>query len=61
MPADWFTLFSDKLATLTTVFLGIFIEAAPCWVLGTLASGVVDAFVKPEQLGASFHATRLGR
>jgi uncharacterized membrane protein YraQ (UPF0718 family) len=34
----------DSLTTFTTVFLGIFIEAAPFLMLGTLASGLVEVF-----------------
>src|SRR5258708_4661760 len=34
----------------TTVFLGIFIEAAPFLLLGTLASGLVEVFVSREDL-----------
>lgn len=34
----------------TTVFLGIFIEAAPFLLLGTVASGLVEVFVSREDL-----------
>ncbi|MBP7690894.1 MAG: permease [Anaerolineales bacterium] len=34
----------DGLTTFTTIFLGIFIEAAPFLMLGTLASGLVEVF-----------------
>lgn len=34
--------------TFTTIFLGIFIEAAPFLLLGTLASGLVEQFVNRE-------------
>lgn len=34
--------------TFTTVFLGIFIEAIPFLLLGTLASGFVEVFVSPD-------------
>lgn len=34
----------DSLSTFTTIFLGIFIEAAPFLMLGTLASGLVEVF-----------------
>ena len=40
----------DRLHTFTTIFLGIFIEAVPFLLLGTLASGVVEVFVRPETL-----------
>ena len=41
---------ADRLHTFTTIFLGIFIEAVPFLLLGTLASGVVEVFVRPETL-----------
>lgn len=34
----------DTLTTFTTIFLGIFIEAAPFLMLGTLISGLVEVF-----------------
>ncbi len=37
-------------STFTTIFLGIFIEALPYLILGTLASGIVEVFVKREAL-----------
>jgi len=40
----------DTISTFTAVFLGIFIEAAPYLLLGTLASGLVEVFFKPEEL-----------
>lgn len=40
----------DQLATFTTIFLGIFIEAAPFLLLGTLASGLVEVFVNQDQV-----------
>ena len=40
----------DRLHTFTTIFLGIFIEAVPFLLLGTLASGFVEVFVRPETL-----------
>ena len=40
----------DRLHTFTTIFLGIFIEAVPFLLLGTLASGFVEVFVRPEAL-----------
>jgi hypothetical protein len=36
--------------TFVTVFLGIFIEALPFLLLGTLASGLVEVFVSREAL-----------
>lgn len=40
----------DRLSTFTTIFLGIFIEAAPFLLLGTLASGLVEVYVSQEEL-----------
>lgn len=42
-PATIFTIF-------TTRFLGIFIEAVPFLLLGTLTSGLIEAFVTPDDL-----------
>ena len=43
------TLF-DLLSQFTSVFLGIFIEAVPFLLLGTLASGLVEVFFEREEL-----------
>jgi hypothetical protein len=40
----------DSLSTFTTIFLGIFIEAAPYLLLGTFASGLVEAFVNQDDI-----------
>jgi uncharacterized membrane protein YraQ (UPF0718 family) len=40
----------DGLSTFATIFLGIFIEAAPYLLLGTLGSGLVEVFVNPDDL-----------
>jgi uncharacterized membrane protein YraQ (UPF0718 family) len=40
----------DPLSTFTTIFLGIFIEAAPFLLLGTLASGFVEVFFDKDSL-----------
>ncbi len=40
----------DQLSLFTTIFLGIFIEAAPFLLLGTLASGIVEIFFSREKL-----------
>ena len=40
----------DQFFTFTTIFLGIFIEAAPFLLLGTLASGLVEVFFKKESI-----------
>lgn len=44
----------DVLSNFTAVFLGIFIEASPYLLLGTLASGFVEVFFKREELVAFF-------
>lgn len=44
------TGFVDQIATFTTIFLGIFIEAAPFLLLGTLASGIVEVYVNKDDL-----------
>ena len=36
---------TDRLSTFATIFLGIFIEAAPFLFLGTLASGLVEVYL----------------
>jgi uncharacterized protein len=38
----------SRLAIFTTIFLGIFIEAAPFLLLGTLASGLVEVYVHQD-------------
>ncbi|MGQ0601164.1 MAG: permease, partial [Anaerolineales bacterium] len=38
------TALADSFTTFTTIFLGIFIEAAPFLMLGTLISGLVEVF-----------------
>jgi uncharacterized protein len=40
----------DTLSNFSAVFLGIFIEAAPFLLLGTLASGFVEVFVDREEM-----------
>jgi uncharacterized membrane protein YraQ (UPF0718 family) len=40
----------EQLSIFSTIFLGIFIEAAPFLLLGTLASGFVEVFFNREQL-----------
>jgi uncharacterized membrane protein YraQ (UPF0718 family) len=46
--------------TFVTVFLGIFIEALPFLLLGTLASGLVEEFVGRETLGRLVPRNRWG-
>ncbi len=42
--------FSAQLSTFTTIFLGIFIEAVPFLLLGTVASGLVEVLVRREDM-----------
>ncbi|MBN1680100.1 MAG: permease [Anaerolineae bacterium] len=42
--------FADTIAVFSTRFLGIFIEAAPFLLLGTLTSGLIEAFVSHDDL-----------
>lgn len=51
----------DRLSTFTTIFLGIFIEAAPFLLLGTLASGLVEEFLPPQLLQRWMPRGRLPR
>lgn len=48
------------LGIFSTRFLGIFIEAAPFLLLGTLASGLIDAFVTPEDITRWVPRNRFG-
>jgi uncharacterized membrane protein YraQ (UPF0718 family) len=41
---------TEKFYIFTTIFLGIFIEAAPFLLLGTLSSGLVEVFIRQDQL-----------
>ena len=43
-------VFVDNLSTFTTIFLGIFIEAAPFLLLGTLGSGLVEVYFNKNDL-----------
>jgi hypothetical protein len=40
----------DTLSVFSTYFLGIFIEAVPFLLLGTLTSGLIEAFIRPDDL-----------
>ncbi|BAJ64334.1 hypothetical membrane protein [Anaerolinea thermophila UNI-1] len=40
----------DTLSNFSAVFLGIFVEAVPFLLLGTLASGIVEVFVSRDEL-----------
>jgi uncharacterized protein len=44
----------NGLSIFTAIFLGIFIEAAPYLLLGTLASGLVEVFFKRDEIAALF-------
>ena len=46
--------FIDSVQTFITIFLAIFIEAAPFLLLGSLVSGLIEAFVDQERLGKFF-------
>ena len=50
----------DQLSAFSTVFLGIFIEAAPFLLLGTLASGLVEVFASPDLLRRRIPSGALG-
>jgi uncharacterized membrane protein YraQ (UPF0718 family) len=50
MPAGFFTWLWDRLNVFATVFLGIFVEAVPYLLLGTLASGLVEVFLDRDQM-----------
>ncbi|NDJ35146.1 MAG: permease [Chloroflexi bacterium] len=43
-------MFAEEIGTFTTIFLGIFIEAVPFLLLGTVASGLVEVFVSQEDM-----------
>ncbi|MEW6649036.1 MAG: permease [Chloroflexota bacterium] len=47
---EWFTRLVDTASNFSAVFLGIFIEASPFLLLGTLASGLVDVFFNIKDL-----------
>ncbi len=53
-------LWFEYLNIFTTIFLGIFIEAAPFLLLGTLASGLVEVFLNPAQLYRLAPRTAIG-
>ena len=55
-----FTRMLDGLSGFAAVFLGIFIEAAPFLLLGTLASGLVEVFISREDLARWIPRRALG-
>lgn len=50
LPISFFTWLWGRLNIFATVFLGIFVEAVPYLLLGTLASGLVEMFVDQDQM-----------
>jgi hypothetical protein len=46
----FFQTIFDQVSNITTIFLGIFIEAAPFLLLGTVASGLVEVFISQDEL-----------
>lgn len=50
IPAGFFSWLWDRLNVFATVFLGIFVEAVPYLLLGTLASGLVEEFLDRDQM-----------
>lgn len=44
------SMIAEQIGSLITVFLGIFIEAAPFLLLGTVASGLVEVFIRREDI-----------
>ncbi len=48
----------DSLQNFVTVFLGIFIEAAPFLLFGSLASGLIAVFVSADDIAALFPRNR---
>ena len=50
LPVGLFTWLWDRLNVFATVFLGIFVEAVPYLLLGTLASGLVEVFLDRNQM-----------
>jgi len=51
IPFTFYSWLWNRLNIFATVFLGIFIEAVPYLLLGTLASGLVEMFVDQDQIG----------
>jgi uncharacterized membrane protein YraQ (UPF0718 family) len=50
LPMEFFAWLWNRLNIFATVFLGIFVEAVPYLLLGTLASGLVEVFMEREQM-----------
>lgn len=51
---SYWPISENSWSTFTTVFLGIFIEALPFLLLGTIASGLVEAFLDQEAIHRYF-------
>jgi uncharacterized membrane protein YraQ (UPF0718 family) len=45
-----FPSIAGQVSSFVTVFLGIFIEAAPFLLIGTIASGLVESFVSRDEV-----------
>ena len=52
LPPTLASILEDRLSTFATIFLGIFIEAAPFLFLGTLASGLVEVYLDRDRIVA---------
>lgn len=50
----------EQIVSFTAIFLGIFIEAVPFLLLGTVASGLVEVFVQREDVMRLLPGSRLG-
>jgi uncharacterized protein len=50
----------DVAQNFITVFLGIFIEAAPFLLLGSIASGLIDVFVTADDIARLFPRNKVG-
>ena len=55
-----FTWLWERLNLFATVFLGIFVEAVPYLLLGTLASGLVEMFIDRDQMARFIPRGSLG-
>lgn len=56
----WLSMTLDTASNFSAVFLGIFIEAAPYLLMGTLASGLVETFLNADDLAKLVPRNRLG-
>lgn len=60
VPGSLFVWLWERLNLFATVFLGIFVEAVPYLLLGTLASGLVEVFLDREQMARLIPRRGLG-